>query len=105
MRKRVLVISLAFLFLSAVSLRAASLVGASGSGSFVTGMGGPDEYGYYWIDSDSAGGPNYQWVDITTKPGAVEVTRWLGDDNNTGPYDIGFDFPYYWYTVDEVIIG
>jgi hypothetical protein len=105
MRKHVLVISLALLFLSAVSVRAASLVGESGSGSFVTGMGGPDAFGYWWIDSDSAGGPTYQWVDITTKPGAVEVTSRLGDDNNCGPYPIGFDFPYYWYTVDEIIIG
>jgi len=105
MRKHVLVISLAFLFLSAVSLRAANLVGETGSGPVVAGMGGPDDFGYYWIDSDSAGGPEYQWIDITTKPAAVEVTQWLGDDNNTGPYAIGFDFPYYWYTVDEVIIG
>jgi len=105
MRKHVLVISLAFLFLSAVSLRAASLVGESGSGSFVTGGGGPDAFGYWWIDSDTVGGPEYQWIDITTKPGAVEVTSLLGDDNNCGPYAIGFDFPYYWYTADEVIIG
>jgi hypothetical protein len=103
-RKHVLIIGLAFLFLSAVSLRGASLVGESGSGSFVTGMGGPDAYGYYWIDNDSAGGPAYQWIDLTTKPGAVQV-QGLADDNVIGPFDLGFDFPYYWYTVDHFFIG
>jgi hypothetical protein len=84
---------------------AASNVGVRSEPPVVTGMGGPDAYGYTWIDNDSAGGPAFQWVDITTKPGAVEVTSMLGDDNNCGLFPIGFDFPYYWYTVDEVIIG
>jgi hypothetical protein len=29
----------------------------------------------------------------------------LGDDNAVGPFNIGFDFPYYWYTVDHFFVG
>ncbi len=104
--KRLLVCFLAVAFaLWAGNLFAASNVGVKSDPPLVTGMGGPDAYGYTWIDNDSAGGPTFNWIDITTKPGAVEVTRFLGDDNNCGPFAIGFDFNYYWYTVDEVIIG
>ncbi len=62
------------------------------------GAGGPDQYGYRWIDSDTIGGPTYNWIDITSI--GTEVTG-LADDNSVGPFSIGFDFPYYWYTVDK----
>ncbi len=62
------------------------------------GTGGPDAYGYRWIDSDTTGGPTYNWVDITSI--GTQVTG-LGDDNVVGPFSIGFEFPYYWYTVDH----
>jgi hypothetical protein len=104
--QRVLVYFLAAAFVfGAGSLYAASNVGVESGPPLVTGMGGPDAFGYWWIDSDSAGGPTYQWVDITTKPGAVEITSMMGDDNVVGPFDIGFDFNYYWYTVDHCYIG
>lgn len=70
----------------------------------VCGQGGPDAYGYYWIDNDSAGGPDYVWIDITSKPGAVQV-QGLGDDSVLGPFPIDFDFNYYWYVVDSFYIG
>ncbi|NNC86429.1 MAG: T9SS type A sorting domain-containing protein [Bacteroidia bacterium] len=66
--------------------------------------GGPDAYGYMWYDSNDAMGPTYNWIDITTLPGAIEVTT-LDDDNFVGPFPIGFSFPYYWYTVDQFWIG
>ncbi len=34
----------------------------------------------------------------------VPVTG-LADDNNVGPFSFGFDFPYYWYTVNHMWIG
>jgi hypothetical protein len=58
----------------------------------VMGAGGPDPYGYTWIDSDEAGGPTYSWVDISATGTAITG---LSDDNNVGPFNIGWNFPYY----------
>ncbi len=66
------------------------------------GTGGPDAYGYQWIDSDTVGGPTYDWIDIT---GIGTQVMGLADDNVVGPFPIGFDFPYYWYWVDSLYVG
>jgi hypothetical protein len=55
-------------------------------------FGGPDAYGHIWIDSDEPDGPIFDWVDITSVGTLIPMT---GDDNNTGPWPIGFDFPFY----------
>jgi hypothetical protein len=56
------------------------------------GRGGPDAFGYTWIDSDEPGGPAYNWIDIV---GIGEQLPIYNDDQNYGPLDIGFDFPFY----------
>ncbi len=68
------------------------------------GGGGPDSFGYRYLDSDTVcpGAPTYNWINI--KGVGTRVTG-LGDDNVVGPFDIGFDFPYYWYRVNKVYIG
>ena len=66
--------------------------------------GGPDSYGYIWRDDSHAQGPAFNWIDITTAPGAVQVAG-LADDNTTSFIPIGFQFPYYWYTVSQLKIG
>ncbi len=66
--------------------------------------GGPDTYGYVWRDSNDPNGPAYSWVDITSQPGATQVTG-LADDNVRGPYTIGFPFHYYWYDVTTFKVG
>ncbi|MDZ7742105.1 MAG: carboxypeptidase regulatory-like domain-containing protein [Bacteroidota bacterium] len=58
----------------------------------VLGAGGPDDFGYVWIDSDETGGPDFNWIDISTT--GTEVTG-LGDDDIIGPFNIGFNFPFY----------
>ncbi len=58
----------------------------------VTDQGGPDIYGYSWIDSDESGGPAYSWVDITSVGTIIEG---LEDDTNTGSFSIGFTFNFY----------
>jgi hypothetical protein len=57
------------------------------------GMGGPDAFGYRWIDSDELNGPTYSWVEISGEPGATQLD--LTDDQNSGPFDIGFTFEFY----------
>ncbi len=68
------------------------------------GAGGPDDYGYQWIDNDTVapGAPTYNWIDIS---GIGTQVTGLGDDNFVGPFPIGFDFPYYWYTVSDFWVG
>jgi hypothetical protein len=54
--------------------------------------GGPDVFGYTYQDSDESGGPAFNWVDI--RPVGTQVVM-TGDDVNTGPFPIGFSFPFY----------
>jgi hypothetical protein len=68
----------------------------------ITGAGGPDAYGYRWIDSDTTGGPSFNWIDI--KGIGTQITG-LVDDNVVGPFSIGFEFPYYWYKVNSFYVG
>jgi len=56
------------------------------------GQGGPDSFGYSWIDSEEDGGPNWEWTDISETGEQVEG---LGDDQIAGPFEMGFDFPFY----------
>ena len=56
------------------------------------GAGGPDAFGYTWIDSDETGGPAYQWTDISA---TGTLVAGLADDNVVGPFPIGFSFPFY----------
>jgi hypothetical protein len=55
-------------------------------------LGGPDSYGYTWIDSDEDGGPAYEWNDISETGNLIEG---LGDDNVVGPFEMPFWFPFY----------
>ncbi len=62
------------------------------SGIVALGAGGPDSFGYSWKDSDQAGGPAFNWVEIAST-GTAALTS--GDDSNAGPFPIGFSFSYY----------
>jgi hypothetical protein len=61
-----------------------------------------DAYGYNWVDNDNSGPVPYNWIDITTIGTRING---LTDDNNIGPIPIGFNFPYYWYTVNRCWVG
>ena len=57
-----------------------------------TGTGGPDEFGYTYIDSNEAGGPTYDFVNL---PMTNSWTVDFGDDSLHGPYTLDFNFNYY----------
>lgn len=65
-------------------------------------QGGPDSYGYKWKDNTAPAGPVFNWIDISSK--GILVTG-LGDDNFKGPFNIGFEFPYYWTKAKQFYIG
>jgi hypothetical protein len=65
--------------------------------------GGPDNFGYRWIDSDEPNGPAYDWIDISST--GTDIVSQLDDDNYIGPIDIGFDFKYYDIVYDQIYIG
>ncbi len=67
--------------------------------------GGPDLYGYYFVDSENPEGPEFDWVDITGTGTEVAVDYELGTfpgaEPCIGPFDIGFDFTFYGEVYDE----
>jgi subtilisin family serine protease len=56
----------------------------------IEGQGGPDEFGYSWIDSDEPGGPTFNWVDIT----GVGTPLNLSDDDYA-EVSLPWQFPFY----------
>jgi len=62
------------------------------------GDGGPDGYGYFWIDEDAFGGPTFDWVDIS----GVGTAQTFGDDDNQ---NFGFSFPFNFYGLDYTSVN
>ncbi len=79
-------------------------------GQFTEGFGGPDNFGYEWIDSDEPNGPNYDWVDISTS--GTQVVNWIAtgsfnalDEGYAGPFNLGFDFKYYGEVKNQIYLS
>ncbi len=52
---------------------------------------GPPLANYVHVTSDQPGGPAFDWIDLTSTGTRVPT----GDDTMSGPYDIGFPFPFF----------
>lgn len=52
--------------------------------------GGPDAFGYQWIDSDTIGSPQYSWIDIST----TGTSLGIGDDVRYS-FILPFNFNFY----------
>ncbi len=79
-------------------------------GGNLSGNGGPDLYGYKWIDSNDPNGPTYVWNDISST--GTEATSWNAtgtfgpkDEGFVGPIPFGFNFKFYGNTYPEFYIS
>ncbi|MBS1518521.1 MAG: exo-alpha-sialidase, partial [Bacteroidetes bacterium] len=62
------------------------------------GMGGPDAFGYRWIDSDEPGGPVYNWFEISTI--GTPITTWTNGTGDDGSVVIPLPFSFGFYGTD-----
>lgn len=74
--------------------------------------GGPDAFGYKFIDSDSPGGPTFNWVDISSTGTQLDSSSaWVptgtfaGYDEGYYPVVLPFSFSYYGNSKDTLFIG
>ena len=67
--------------------------GATPKPAGIASQGGPDAFGYTWIDSHEPNGPEFEWIDIRAI--GVEHPELYGDERMSVPIPLGFDFPFY----------
>ncbi len=82
------------------------------SGPITDAQGGPDAFGYKWIDSDEPGGPAFGWVDISGSGTMLDSnSAWVPTGTfprwDEGYYGIQlpFTFNYYGVVKDSLFIG
>jgi hypothetical protein len=64
-------------------------------------QGGPDAFGYQFIDSHQEGGPPFNWIDITQTGTLLHYSC----DDCGGGYPLGFNFTFYGNTYNAVGIS
>lgn len=79
-------------------------------GISLDGSGGPDPFGYTWIDSNEPDGPVYEWNDIVST--GTLVTNWIPtgtfdpkDEGYAGPFAIGFPFKFYGEPKNQIYVS
>lgn len=72
------------------------------------GQGGPDVFGYEWIDSDEPGGPVFSWTDITGVGTLIPTASWIGSSGTANADDgrivipLPFSFSFYGTNYDSL---
>jgi subtilisin family serine protease len=66
-------------------------------------FGGPDPFGYRFIDSDSPGGPSFIWDDIAARGTVIQDL--FGDDQTSNAIPLSFEFPLYGEPFNEVRVS
>ena len=92
----------AFESLTISNTGASTLIYNITTGGLEDASGGPDQFGYSWIDSDEPTGPVYNWVDIG---GIGTPVTFLHNDSTSIEFDIGFTFPFYGAEFDQFILS
>lgn len=73
-------------------------------GGELDSIGGPDDYGYIYYDSDERIGPAFNWINIALPQNEVGLVA--GESPRVSPgYGLPFDFPFYGETYDMLWIS
>jgi len=64
--------------------------------------GGPDAFGYVWVDSDDPEGFPYNWIDITDIGTEINFPQ---NDSTSADLPFGFDFKFYGNTFNSIILS
>ncbi|MCX7995987.1 MAG: T9SS type A sorting domain-containing protein [candidate division WOR-3 bacterium] len=69
------------------------------SPSFINRGGGPDDFGYQWLDSRDPGGPVFRWIEISSTGYNLNL------DDDDYYYPIPFQFTFYDSTYNNIAVG
>ncbi|MBI3449432.1 MAG: choice-of-anchor D domain-containing protein [Acidobacteria bacterium] len=67
------------------------------------GAGGPDPFGYRYVDSDEPGEPPFAWSDLAST--GTPIAGMTGDTQFSSPIALGFKFPFYGGLFDTVRVA
>lgn len=70
--------------------------------SVKSGFGGPDEFGYSWVDNDLMTGVTFDWVDIS---GIGSQISFSDNANGNTQVNLPFEFPFYGVMKDNIRIS
>jgi hypothetical protein len=79
----------------------AKKVDESGGGLWPEGSGGPDPFGYTYVDNNEPGGPMFDWIEIS----ATGQDLGLSDDSDIFPVDLPFTFNFYGVDYTQIAVG